>query len=231
MALRVMLVGLVASLGLDLPSSQDLARMARRSLDWVSSQAANIEKFVAELAPNRDAGPAVMEETPEVASIEVGTGDGLAPTTGTTGPTPTHPTTVDRPAIEVVDEPELSPSSVAADPIDGRFDSIVSEMASEFAERAGDVEAPAALAGSGEDPFPGVAYAMNREADGIEDEWLVEEVAGSENRPQVVVSEEPDEDTNPRAARLGTAVRLTGQAIQAWMSVLQQRTPTCRIEP
>lgn len=232
MALRVMLVGLVASLGLDLPSSQDLAGMARRSMGWLSTQTAYIQNVVADAidrAPDEDADLADPEMRLEVASVEGGADAAPIPTIETNPTNITHPTIANRPAIEVVEESDIPAMAAEADPIDGRFDSIVGEMASAFAAQAGDLQPPPALVEVEEAPFSGVAYALNREADGIEDEWISEEAAVTEERPQVVAEEESDDEGDPRGARLGTAVRLTGQAFQAWMSVLQQRTPTGRV--
>jgi hypothetical protein len=237
MALRVILVGLVASLGLDLPSSQDVARMAQSGLDWASSQAASIRDFVADLT-DRESDPgreAVAEErAPEGMPAEVARDVDATTTTEATLANVSHPTTGRVPTIEVVEESDEPATQVAADPVDGRFDAIVGEMASEFAGQADEIVPAATVAETEEEePFAGIAYALNREADGIEDEWIVEEAeaTATAERPQVAESEEESDDDDPRGARLGTAVRLTGQALQAWMSVLQQSTPTRRVGP
>ncbi len=123
------------------------------------------------------------------------------------------------------------------------FSHVVGEMAEAFATRpsppALDAEtAPVAAAETAEpalsqdELYPGLAYALNREADGLGQRLrtiATEPRSPSDSEPKGEIvrdddSQEPQAIT-PRGERIATAVRLTGQAMQAWLSVLQQ-SPT-----
>ncbi len=149
------------------------------------------------------------------------------------------------PAATVV---ESETPAVAADP-DAAFRKIVANMASSFAADL-PASAPAAdpkpliaqvetppvatpapapapaeevvAEAAGLDLYPGVAFALNRESEGI---TPIEAMARAEPAPAPVPVAEPS-----RADRLTEAVKLTGQALDAWAGLLSQRTPSSAVQ-
>ena len=72
------------------------------------------------------------------------------------------------------------------------------------------------------DLYPGVAFALNRAAEGISP---IEAMARAEPTPTPAPVAEPS-----RAERLSQAVKLTGQALDAWAGLLSQRTPSSAVQ-
>ncbi len=173
--------------------------------------------FAAEPAPAPELTPVVAEAAPE--------------------PTPT-------PA------PEPEPVVVAVDP-DAGFQMVMTETVNHFvSDLAGGPVAPAetliasvaeptpavapvvppapeleplpAPEAPAEDLYPGLAFELNRNADGLPEIWR------TEPSPAILAAVTPapapterSESEPPKTERLVAAVRLTGQALHAWMSLLQ----------
>lgn len=172
--------------------------------------------------------------------------------TPTSTPTPTPspeavagnlPTT---PAAEAAEAPAPVSVAEATDP-DAAFSSIVSEMAATFAADTtpttgallassepvdpapANPPAPAAdeLAGLEpvEDLYPGLAYALNRENEGLDpipSEAHAVEARAEPPAPVATIEDaEPSADSS-RATRLAHAMKLTGQAVHAWAGLLSQ---------
>ena len=141
---------------------------------------------------------------------------------------------------------ESETPAVAADP-DAAFRKIVAKMASTFAAdlpAAAPAADPKPLIARVETPpvaapapapaeevvaeaqeldlYPGVAFALNREAEGLAP---IEAMARAEPTPAPVPVIEPS-----RADRLSQAVKLTGQALDAWAGLLSQRTPSSAVQ-
>ena len=189
MAIRFLLVSLVAGLGLEAPSAQDVATWTRSGRDWVQ---ARVDDF-----SNR----------------------------------------------RVIAESEQA--NVA-------FDGVVARMADDFTADLASIDQPKPIAILSFEPITvpeeldsGMGYAMNRQAQGegrqieiaVPDELELgiafELNRDSQGQGQVVTISgppaEPDSSTSPepiRASRLASAVRLTGQAAQAWMTLLRESDRT-----
>jgi hypothetical protein len=178
------------------------------------------DAFVADAAPmpvGSDAFARLSEPTPDLTAA-------LAVPEPTPAPAP---------------EPASEPApivAVAADP-DAGFQVVMTETVSRFAaDLAGGATAPSdtALASIPEPPplpepapapeaeapaeelYPGLAFALNRDADGLADEL-------AELPPPALVqapTAPAPEPTPERGARLAAAIRLTSQAAHAWLSVL-----------
>ena len=163
MALRVLLVGLVTSLGFELPTSANVDAWARSGRAWCHTRQAEWE------APMPDDATAFATE------------------------------------------PAGAESGAASIDADRAFAALVDDAASAFAAdlaSAGDAARAFDAIDVGDDLYPGVAYALNREPE-------------REASPAV---EAPEREPAPRAHRLAAAVRLTGQAVHAWFDLL--RAPT-----
>jgi hypothetical protein len=210
MALRFLLVGLVAVLGSDLPDAESLARAARAGQGWVMERVATVAGMLAggeEVAVERDGAVAAAE--PEAESV-----------------LPRR----DSPTIEVVDAGDAEPSSTV--PSDEAFASVVDAMVGDFA--AGEPEAVVATVEQVVEvveSYRGVAFELNRLSDGVDDGWMAD-ADGSTGEAAVAEASIPAAEPAPvavamisREERLDQAVHLTGQALQAWFSVLQQNGP------
>jgi hypothetical protein len=197
MALRLVLVSAVAGLGLSLPSGDDLSVWVLRARNWINAR-------LAEWDP-----PIVNEEGAFVFAAEA------------TEPTPTEPTPTQATA---------PPSSAArAEAIDLVFDAVQDEMAASFASDLIPVEpAPKALLAEaetkvapieapefdpmevGDDLYPGLAFALNREAEGV----VIAPPAPAASR-----SEHPAPAAS-RSEQWAQAIRLTREAAYAWANLL-----------
>ena len=104
---------------------------------------------------------------------------------------------------------------------DAAFDAVVGRMAETFAAPAPVAFEPVEV---GEDLFPGLAFALNRQGSG----------AGA-IEPTVASLPESGGITEPslpsRGERLAAALRLTGQALNAWASLLRQGPTVASIQP
>ncbi len=220
MVLRFMLVGLVASLGFELPTGAEMARLARSGQVWVTTQWQDLKGSVAgEAALTATDGEDAEETVEAVATIpsqeavirQEADAPAFAAATTRHG---------DSATIEVVEE--VAEEAVAAS--DVGFEAVVGEMASTFATEAATPEAPEFVAAVNpaaiaDTPAPDMAFAMNLQYDGIDDALPGEVEAAP-------LPSEPRNRTVGQGERLGVAVRLTGQAFHAWMSVLQQSMPS-----
>lgn len=190
MALRLMLVGVVASMGLNVPEGREFEAIAHHCrVAWDASLA----RWDA-LMP---AGEQAFQEDAIVA-------------------------------------PAAAPIVVAPTP-EQRFDAIVAGMASSFAadQSASPEPAPAVAAPQVEGPivplaaaeptiessepvedlYPGVAFALNREAEGL---GLTLPMPEGRVAAERATAESPTE-----GQRLVEAVRLTAQAFHAWVTLVQ----------
>ena len=174
MGFRVLLVGVVAGLGLDLPNGSDLQRWLATGRGWVEQQ---VSAWTIEPAA----------EGPD--------------------------------QVVAADAAPAAPTAVA----DQVFDAAVDEMKAAFAERPAAVavaEAPSASfepIEPAEDLYPGLAFALNRQADGL-------------GEPATLV-EPPSPRVTTTGDRLATAVKLTGAAVHAWMDLLRKGPALVAIEP
>ena len=187
MALRLVLVSAVAGLGLSLPSGDDLNVWALRARNWMNAR-------LAEWDP-----PIVNKEGEFVFAAEAAE------------PTPTEPTPTQATA---------PPSSaVRAETIDSVFDVVQNEIVASLVADLAPVEpAPTALLAEtetkaapveapefdpmevGDDLYPGLAFALNREAEGI------------------VLA--PPAPAASRSEQWAQAIRLTREAAYAWANLL-----------
>lgn len=182
-----------------------------------------------------------------------------------TEPMPAPPMLTDevvapQPAPATAPAPVVAELSVKPEDADAEFRHVVANMASAFAADLpvpttepkallAEVVPPVAPAVAAEeltdslvDLFPGLAFALNREAEGLTPipmppveiveearvEPMPEPVAtepAPEPVPPVSVVESTSSNTNEtsRAEKLATAVKLTGQAVNAWAGLLSQR--------
>jgi hypothetical protein len=214
MALRVMLVGLVASLGLELPDGREFTGWLRSGQTWLSARWESVEGWMSVLAPESglaDDEGAVGAEVMVAGDVPVG------PIVGTEAVDGLGAIRGDSPSIEIVETGEDR-----AEAEDAAFASVVGAMATSFAAGEGRSGEVGSVLGD-------VAYELNRISDGVDDGWMWEE-GERESRPVEVaevsaVGVAPEAEVEARSERLGTAVRLTGQAWRAWMSVLQRSEP------
>ncbi|MBX6316333.1 MAG: hypothetical protein IRY99_25990 [Isosphaeraceae bacterium] len=204
MLLRLLLVGAVTTMGLDLPTGRDLERWCRSGRDWWEAAVARCQDKEAaaraEEAPGESLAPA----------------DLLRSIAAEMTPGPSEPVAA-------------MPTAEAS--VDEAFQAVVGGMVMAFREAAPAREAGAAvisaeeIQGSGdttptfepvevpEDLYPGLAYALNREAEGVPTALLEEAIE---------MTEVTETKSDAPRTRLATAIRLTGQAVQAWLSVLHQ---------
>jgi hypothetical protein len=246
MFLRFLLVSAVTCLGVDLPAWRQAASDVRTGCTWCHQQLLAAAQAVTP-TPTPDPAPTpaapevkLAERTEDETPMPVGTdafvADAAPPMP--VGPDafvslpPTTPAPEATPAPAPAPEP--TPIVATVDP-DAAFQVVMNETLSDFAaDLAGgatvptatalaDLDAPPAApapepATPAEDIYPGLAFALNREADGLADAPFdpptPEAIAHRE--PEPTPAEEP-----ARGARLAAAMRLTGQAVHAWMSLLQ----------
>ncbi len=71
------------------------------------------------------------------------------------------------------------------------------------------------------DLYPGLAYVLNRDADGIDDVKIASADLPREEPQVVTVDVAEPQAPYSRAVRFSSAVHLTGQAVHAWLSLLQ----------
>lgn len=202
MALRLLMVGLVAGLGLDLPSGRDVGRWARDGRAW-------LERTVAALspAPMPDDAGAFAAEAPEPD----------APIAATGPVVPVAPTL----AAEIV----LAKTSGG---MDRDFSAVVDQMAVDFAadrpilaeSRPRPSFEPVEV---GDDLYPGLAFDLNGGAEAL---GVAQGAAAANSRDDPA---SPAEESRER--KLTAALRLTGQAFHAWVSVLQHGPSVAATRP
>lgn len=214
MFLRILLVGMVSGLGLELPVRSQIAGAEKPRCRWCEGRAADAEPASAPIeAVAAETGPAPMPN-----------GDAAFVAEPAPEPMP----------AEVFAEAEPVPAEVPAeaDP-DATFGAILEAMVADFdadatlpapAEPAIPQEVAVAVAPPAPEPelepaedlYPGLAYALNRDAEGLT-------IPPAEPPAVAPAAPEPDLAAVPAPARpdrLRTAVRLTGEAAMAWLSLL-----------
>lgn len=213
MALRFVLVSLVATLGFDLPKGADLVRLVNSGQSWAVSQWREWKDFMAEegdALASADPTGTTPEEAPKSSDPEPPALAALSEIADDEGTDFRHEVRLpdlakartmdaDSTTIEVIEQEEAEESlaSTPADELDDdRFSELVNAMVADLAT----------------EPVEDSAEVLASNDDGASSSPHVEETT--------TVIEAESEATNFR-----TAVRLTGQAVQAWMSVLQQTTP------
>ncbi len=183
MALRFMLVSLVASMGFEMPTGADLSHWTRSGRDWADARMADLSGLRAE-AGRVFADPAESARVDELSAA-------VASCPGTTADL----------AFEAVGEGMAT--SFAADLALARVEE--SKPAAE-APNLARADEPAAVAPASAEPV--VNLAATAEADCLD--------ASEAGDPAVANSAEPS-----RADRISSAVRLTGEAVQAWANLIQ----------
>jgi hypothetical protein len=199
MLLRLVMVGAVASLGFDLPTENDVQSWTSAGQVWWDATTAQW------VMPAIDVTPDTVNE-PEILSDQVA------------------------PAVEPVAEATPATTDDAVAPpaetlTDQAFDGVVTQMVSSFATDATPVP-PAAVAvletpsfepaEVGDDLYPGLAYELNRASEGAP--LPAQEVAQAALAP---TSGQPKSKSPTPGERLAAAVRLTNQAVSAWVGLLR----------
>lgn len=229
MFLRFLLVGAVTCLGVDLTAWRQAASDVRAGCGWCRQQFVAAAQAVTpapevKVADRDDAAA----ETPMPAATSAFVADAA-------------PMPIGDDAFATIAEPtpapEPAPVVAVVDP-DAGFQVVMTETVSRFtAELAGGATAPTdtalatiaeppplpepapAVEAPAEDLYPGLAYDLNRDADGLPDDLLYVPAPAIVHQP---TPPDPEPTAAPeQAARLAAAVRLTGQAVHAWMSLLQ----------
>jgi hypothetical protein len=245
MLLRVVMVGAVASLGLSLPTGRDLERWAQSGRAWWETTVAewrarlpNVGPAVASemtteeteepapAAPKAPAAPVAARATaaPDfdaiVNQIAQSFGSPAAPAAKVEAKTPVRVEDDLELYAELADSVDFLPLEEAAtDPAPMAVEQYL-ELAYGVVREAEPTPAPAKAATPAfepvevpEDLYPGLAYALNREAEGA---------PMPAPEPQTIAPAFVETEAEERGHRLADAVRLTGQAVQAWMSLLMQ---------
>jgi hypothetical protein len=193
MTLRIMLLGLVASMGFDLPSGPDLSCWTRSGRDWVHERVADLTGSVVE-ADRPDVEPTDCRQAEAPISIE--------------------PSAIAE-EVKVAD--------------DSAFVAVSEAMAVDFAadsmtmrdERSPSEDATAILAN--EPPtvgLPGGEELAVQVAPVGEDD--LSDVVGSDDLPGEAATEADEAST--RADRVSSAIRLSREAVRAWVDLMQQST-------
>jgi hypothetical protein len=197
MALRVLLVAIVAALGLELPGADEFAGWERSGRDWVTARLADLSSLCFDEAPASeptDAAPdrtdlvfeAVTESMALNFSSDLASNGSKPPVEGT---------------LASIDPQAGHASSAQPDRADLVFEVVAESMASGFSSD---------LASIGTKP-PGEGNLASIEPQAAPASAVAVAPAGAEaSTPQELTLE-----------RLATAVRLTKQAVDAWASVIQ----------
>lgn len=247
MFVRFLIVGLVTCMGLDDPGRCLLGEGPPPRCVWCEGEA----------APATPEAASITEPTPTPETVATTESAQSTEPVSTPEPAPA-PEPAPMPEGPNAFVAETQPEAPAADPLptapvsadpDALFATVMTATVNEFradlaaqaAPSAAEVlvqapaeptpaapitEPPAALPEIAEpDLYPGLAYALNREAEGL----AITETPALEP-PAVAAAETAPTPApvNQPAARLQSAVRLTGQALHAWLSVLQ--APTVALE-
>ncbi len=180
MTLRIMLVGLVTSLGLELPSGADVSSWAEAQSTWV--RAAMLDQ-----SATGDEAPPVLAQVADRHQA---------------GETPEAPATAC---------PNADPSDAAFEAASG---AMTADLAADLLASLPE-EAPAI-----DEAEPALALEAPSPAEDESVGCLAVAEAGDEmdERDEVAFEAEP----TPTVDRVSSAVRLTREAVQAWVDVLQQ---------
>jgi hypothetical protein len=188
-----MMVGLVSSLGLDLPTRCEVGCWYDSGRAWCEARLNDM------FAGSFETAPAIGTD----ADVSLDAVDDLT----------------------VVTEAPARPAPEDADAEDRAFDEVVESIVTEFA--AAPIPTPAttptitATETDDDDYYPGLAYALNREADGLSLPAERAALAGIGPAPAAEPEEPAAPPAAPRVQRFANAMRLTGQALQAWAALLQ----------
>lgn len=196
MALRCLLVSLVASLGFDLPSGRDVTSWKVMGRDWAAARAVDLATLGAEasgwLGAEDSAGRPPVADAVAAPSVSV-------------------------PA------PEAAPTATGSAERDLVFDAVGQELAAALAaDRRQLVEALVPPAPAAEAPAIEVAGLAGGEPTGRPDRGAVD-LAFPAPDASATADEVADElEAQPDApGRLSSAVRLTRDAVRAWASLMQ----------
>ncbi len=192
MALRCLLVGLVASLGFELPSDQDVTSWTVSGRNWVSARTVDLSALQAEASGwLRLNDPTTNPKTGEIAATCV------SPAV----------------AVEATTETAISPADLAFDSIgEGMslaFATDLETARSEEATATPILEAKPEMVATSEPQIQPELDQMTLAFPAPSAELFDEEGIDQDDTPAI------------RAERLSSAVRLTREAVQAWASVIE----------
>jgi hypothetical protein len=232
MGLRLIIIGLVASLGLDLPAAEDLRSWARSGQTWLCTALDEWDDCTAGEEASSKVGvgspkPVVAAETGEVSGT-IATRSSAAEGSAEMVADREFAEVVEEMIVTFAAEEPMKPLLEAGDalvqevPVGGldgslpRTEITVIEDSETSSTIAFDpIEVPADL-------YPGIAYALNREADGLAgDDQVPPAIAAVECAPATTVEPPVEMIRVSRGQRLANAVRLTGEAFQAWANLIR----------
>ncbi len=199
MLLRTMMVVVVAALGIDSSSGFSLVRLADEGQTWCQSQIDRVDAWRAQFSKD---------------IAQPGIARSLSGPTDAASQFPTMPNGT----MAFASEPTQQARA------DEAFANVVDAMVADFEDQTTVVD----IAEDDTNLFPGLAYALNREAEGLS----IPATKGLGSDVDVPFGNAPDAealtiDNESRAQRVAAAIDLTGQAVHAWMSLVQV-TPTGR---
>ena len=208
MTLRIMLLSLVASLGLELPKDDTLSTWMHTGREWVVSMVGEPKECCGE--PNKlDAAVAVCHATSAESSCR---------------PAVVEPSSmVADAAFETVTN--ALAADFAADPVVAdALESKATDPSMSSVEVAEMTEAPAVGLPDGEEmaSLPVVAETVVQEATPTCEEAMDMELAEAATVEESTTSTEATEVTPSRADRLAHALQLTRDAMNAWAEVMQE---------
>lgn len=201
MALRLFLVGIVTSMGMSLPTSNDLNRWTTTSRSWLARQIAatpspmptDFRAFATEL-------PAPREVHSDVAAPEV------------------------KVSFELVGPPRLEAELVLEESC---FEKTLNAIIADFHEGDAVALTSSELIVPVIDDFElavmldeGLAVALNKASEGLGPIAIPSGYA--RDRPELTTKQVADASETMHESQLIVAVRLTGQAAGAWMSLIRQ---------
>ena len=211
MGLRLVLVSVVASLGVSLPSAEEVGAWKGAARCWVNDQLASWTRSMPDGEDAFASAPATEPQAPTASKVEA---DAVADARPEAAPAPAET------------RPEPAADAVAASNVekpgspDAAFDAAQADVVALFVAdlppaRGAPPEAP-------ENLYESLAYAMNSVAEGLE--AAPANVAQPEPTPVVdaggAADETPDGPSSSRSAQWSQAVRLTREAVFAWSRLL-----------
>ncbi len=199
MALRCLLVSLVASLGFELPNGQDVTSWTMSGRGWVSARVVDLSAMQAEASGWLGLNDPTVKRMVELAAVE---------TTPTTVTEMVTPATSAELVFESINE------SMAVD-FNHDYETIVANEPTATPV----VSMPVVVATTTEADYqPEIGGDTNPE---IESMTLALAEAETDCADTEMGVEEEESVTTDSAARLTSAVRLTREAVQAWASLVQ----------
>lgn len=197
MALRLILVSAVTSLGLDLPSEGQCERWTRSGCSWAVS---TWPWASGAMPPGMETNLCGEDSTAEAVREDLQSG-----TNDPGGSDAAFASVVEQMTAEFLRDETLP---AFEEPVDSRIVVIDEEKAPSVAESVVTDEA--------DDLYPGLAHALNRGAEGLG--------PISEANPTATAMRSGVDGrsaASETSGRLASAVNLTGQALHAWLSLLQ----------